>query len=513
MKESKRLKLRRGIASAMMVILVFTQFPLDGVRRAYATGDEPIDPPDPSVVSVSLNNDSDDTIYIGSVSKNTVSLNAVVEMSDGSSYMGDINWDSDKTNVATVENGKVTAGYESGIANITAAAGGVSASYAIKVDNLEVVDIHLPSAVDVILGEYGKSVSLSYELNDSSTINYSDSNLGVEDPIWSSDNTGIVNIDNNGWLTINDYGNTVVNVTVNTSNRGQLTKSCPVSVSTNVTEMALVSPSANVISYLKDNKVEFSVEISGEINEAEKEKIKWQSDNEDVISFNSDEADNTGLDAKGVLVQPGDVTITAELGTTGRMVSQEFHVKPPLDSFSISINYAIDRFYNGDTNISDDFFIVNLPEGLSANDVYSNVTYTAESPDANVRSGGCNVTAHFTCNEPYDIEDYTIPHFIIKPAEITMTGVTITGEKEYKKNDLSLPADVDITYSFDGVVDADIGKVFGKGIEYKLENDSVSNNAPIKRVSTSSKFYLDGEVSGNYTCSFNKAVSIPQGLT
>ena len=423
MKESKRQKLNRIIASIMTMILVFTQFPIDGTHRSYALDDDPVETP--TVVRVTITTDwTGNRIYHGSKYQKEVKLRAVVEMSDGSPYSGDINWISDNTKIASVNNGTVTAGIEPGTANITAEAGGIKSDpYSITVEELEVVSISLPENEDMTLGETGRSLNLSYKLNDND-VRFQINGLGVVKTTWSSDKTDIVEIDETGNLTAKDYGNATITATVETKNKGELTASCSVNVGTKVSSLEFTSPSSDVIKYSEDGKVDFSVAIVGEgLNEEEKEKIKWESSNESVIRLKGEGADNKGVDAKGVLVSVGDATITAKLGTSGVTVSKEFHVRQTVAPLSISINHALERIYDGTADIEDKYFIINWPEGLTTETVCSDVTFTAESPNAN--NGGCNVTAHFTCNESYTVDDYMIYGFKIKQKTISMNGITI----------------------------------------------------------------------------------------
>lgn len=151
----------------------------------------------------------------------TTSLTASVTMSDGSSYDGNIVWASSDEDIATVENGVVTA-KSAGSVTITATAGGISASATITVEaaTVPVSGVTLDKT-EVSLSTVGATQKLNATVNPT--------NATDKTVTWTSSNTELVTVDNSGKIEVVKLPATDTVVTI-TATAGGISATCTVTV-------------------------------------------------------------------------------------------------------------------------------------------------------------------------------------------------------------------------------------------------------------------------------------------
>lgn len=215
------------------------------------------------VTSIVLNKSSM-TLNHGKTGRLFVNLSPV-DASDQS-----IIWSSSDSSVATVEDGVV---YAEGVGEcliFATAHNGMTASCAVTV--LPTLVENLIIEPDPVIGNVGDEVQLNLtiipEVVTDNTVT------------WSSDNTEIASVDENGLLSLNGIGECTVTVMAN--DESNISRTCSVQVLPILVDSIALNP--NLIKPVKDLEVQIEATVLPE-NATEKI-LAWESDNPDVATVN-----------------------------------------------------------------------------------------------------------------------------------------------------------------------------------------------------------------------------------
>ena len=197
-----------------------------------------------------------------------------------------VTWSSSAPEVATVENGKVTA-VKSGSAIITASAGNKSATCTVSVTTpVTGVTLDLSS----ITLEEGQSTTI--------TATVSPEDADNKTVTWSSDKANIATVDNAGKVTAVAEGTATIKATV-----GEFSASCTVTVSKKVIAVTEVTLNMTSLELVVGDEVTLTATVKPD--DATNKTVTWSTSNSDVV---------TVVDGKVKAVKEGNATITARAG-------------------------------------------------------------------------------------------------------------------------------------------------------------------------------------------------------
>ena len=197
-----------------------------------------------------------------------------------------VTWSSSAPEVATVENGKVTA-VKSGSAIITASAGNKSATCTVSVTTpVTGVTLDLSS----ITLEEGQSTTI--------TATVSPEDADNKTLTWSSDKANIATVDNAGKVTAVAEGTATIKATV-----GEFSASCTVTVSKKVIAVTEVTLNMTSLELVVGDEVTLTATVKPD--DATNKTVTWSTSNSDVV---------TVVDGKVKAVKEGNATITARAG-------------------------------------------------------------------------------------------------------------------------------------------------------------------------------------------------------
>ena len=305
-----------------------------------------------SLVGISLNKTSV-TLNKGATDNLTVSYNPT-NTTDSKT----VTWSSGNTSVAKVDqNGKITA-VNKGTTTITAKVGSKTASCNVTV-KVPLTGISLNKT----------TLALNRGVTETLTVNYNPSDTTDSKTVtWSSENTSVAKVDQNGKITAVDVGTTNILAKV-----GSKTASCSVTVKAPLTGISLNKTTLS----LRKQSTETLVVSYDPINTTDDKNITWTSDNEEVATISGGTVS---------ALKEGTATITATVGscTAQCVVTVEKEntepVKKPLTA--ISLDKATMNLKQGST----DTLTVTYTPGDTTDD--KTVTWTSDNEEVATVSGG-----------------------------------------------------------------------------------------------------------------------------
>ena len=305
-----------------------------------------------SLVGISLNKTSV-TLNKGVTDNLTVSYNPT-NTTDSKT----VTWSSGNTSVAKVDqNGKITA-VNKGTTTITAKVGSKTASCNVTV-KVPLTGISLNKT----------TLALNRGVTETLTVNYNPSDTTDSKTVtWSSENTSVAKVDQNGKITAVDVGTTNILAKV-----GSKTASCSVTVKAPLTGISLNKTTLS----LRKQSTETLVVSYDPINTTDDKTITWTSDNEEVATISGGTVS---------ALKEGTATITATVGscTAQCVVTVEKEntepVKKPLTA--ISLDKATMNLKQGST----DTLTVTYTPGDTTDD--KTVTWTSDNEEVATVSGG-----------------------------------------------------------------------------------------------------------------------------
>ena len=305
-----------------------------------------------SLVGISLNKTSV-TLNKGATDNLTVSYNPT-NTTDSKT----VTWSSGNTSVAKVDqNGKITA-VNKGTTTITAKVGSKTASCNVTV-KVPLTGISLNKT----------TLALNRGVTETLTVNYNPSDTTDSKTVtWSSENTSVAKVDQNGKITAVDVGTTNILAKV-----GNKTASCSVTVKAPLTGISLNKTTLS----LRKQSTETLVVSYDPINTTDDKTITWISDNEEVATVSGGTVS---------ALKEGTATITATVGscTAQCVVTVEKEntepVKKPLTA--ISLDKATMNLKQGST----DTLTVTYTPGDTTDD--KTVTWTSDNEEVATVSGG-----------------------------------------------------------------------------------------------------------------------------
>ena len=235
-------------------------------------------------VSVPVESLSLDQTSVTLAENESITLTATVGPADATDKT--VTWSSSNPAIATVEDGKVTA-IKEGSATITAKAGEKSATcqVTVKKSAIPVESISLDqTSLSLISGE-----------SERLTATVKPDNATDKTVTWTSSDTSIVDVDQNGEVRANDAGTAVI-----TARAGEKSATCTVTVTVPVDKITLDRTSATL-------KVDESITLTATIkpSNATDKTIMWSSSNPNIAKV-----DNGTVTA----INEGTATITAKAG-------------------------------------------------------------------------------------------------------------------------------------------------------------------------------------------------------
>lgn len=203
--------------------------------------------------------------------KETTALTATISPSNASNKF--VSWSSSNTAVATVDGNGVVTGVKAGTATITVKTvdQGKTASCTVNV---------LPNTIAVTGVSLNKSaITLKAGTQETLTATVAPSNATNKNVTWSSSNTSIATVSDNGVVTAKASG--TATITVKTADGGK-TASCTVTVPVNVTGVTLNKTELNM-------EVGFSYNLTATVapSNASDKSVTWSSDKTSVATVNS----------------------------------------------------------------------------------------------------------------------------------------------------------------------------------------------------------------------------------
>ncbi len=269
-----------------------------------------------------------------------------------------VTWSSGNTSVAKVDqNGKITA-VNKGTTTITAKVGSKTASCNVTV-KVPLTGISLNKT----------TLALNRGVTETLTVNYNPSDTTDSKTVtWSSENTSVAKVDQNGKITAVDVGTTNILAKV-----GNKTASCSVTVKAPLTGISLNKTTLS----LRKQSTETLVVSYDPINTTDDKTITWTSDNEEVATVSGGTVS---------ALKEGTATITATVGscTAQCVVTVEKEntepVKKPLTA--ISLGKATMNLKQGST---DTLTVTYTPEDTTDD---KTVTWTSDNEEVATVSGG-----------------------------------------------------------------------------------------------------------------------------
>ena len=269
-----------------------------------------------------------------------------------------VTWSSGNTSVAKVDqNGKIIA-VNKGTTTITAKVGSKTASCNVTV-KVPLTGISLNKT----------TLALNRGVTETLTVNYNPSDTTDSKTVtWSSENTSVAKVDQNGKITAVDVGTTNILAKV-----GSKTASCSVTVKAPLTGISLNKTTLS----LRKQSTETLVVSYDPINTTDDKTITWTSDNEEVATVSGGTVS---------ALKEGTATITATVGscTAQCVVTVEKEntepVKKPLTA--ISLDKATMNLKQGST----DTLTVTYTPGDTTDD--KTVTWTSDNEEVATVSGG-----------------------------------------------------------------------------------------------------------------------------
>ena len=305
-----------------------------------------------SLVGISLNKTSV-TLNKGATDNLTVSYNPT-NTTDSKT----VTWSSGNTSVAKVDqNGKITA-VNKGTTTITAKVGSKTASCNVTV-KVPLTGISLNKT----------TLTLNKGVTETLTVNYNPSDTTDSKTVtWSSGNTSVAKVDQNGKITAVDVGTTNILAKV-----GSKTASCSVTVKASLTGISLNKTTLS----LRKQSTETLVVSYDPINTTDDKTVTWTSDNEEVATVSGGTVS---------ALKEGTATITATVGscTAQCVVTVEKEttepVKKPLTA--ISLDKATLNLKQGSM---DTLSVTYAPEDTTDD---KTVTWTSDNEEVATVSGG-----------------------------------------------------------------------------------------------------------------------------
>ena len=274
-----------------------------------------------SLVGISLNKTSV-TLNKGATDNLTVSYNPT-NTTDSKT----VTWSSGNTSVAKVDqNGKITA-VNKGTTTITAKVGSKTASCNVTV-KVPLTGISLNKT----------TLALNRGVTETLTVNYNPSDTTDSKTVtWSSENTSVAKVDQNGKITAVDVGTTNILAKV-----GSKTASCSVTVKAPLTGISLNKTTLS----LRKQSTETLVVSYDPINTTDDKTITWTSDNEEVATVSGGTVS---------ALKEGTATITATVGScTAQCVVTVVPKQEQPNLPSEPNNYSITEGANGTHKINED---------------------------------------------------------------------------------------------------------------------------------------------------------------
>lgn len=204
--------------------------------------------PDPSLKSISL---SQSSLSLKEGESSTLSYTL-----DPSDYQGSPSWSSDNESVASVSGGTVTA-HKAGTAKITVSLDGKSASCTVTVSSTEKKLESISISTKEAAVTQGDSIQLSVSATpgDASGLKFA----------WSSDNSGVAEVDQNGKVTGKSAGTANITVTATDSQGTKLTQSCKVTVSKKKEALTVSLSNFEMVAGTTKNWKDLPVKTTGEV--------------------------------------------------------------------------------------------------------------------------------------------------------------------------------------------------------------------------------------------------------
>ena len=274
-----------------------------------------------SLVGISLNKTSV-TLNKGATDNLTVSYNPT-NTTDSKT----VTWSSGNTSVAKVDqNGKITA-VNKGTTTITAKVGSKTASCNVTV-KVPLTGISLNKT----------TLTLNKGVTETLTVNYNPSDTTDSKTVtWSSGNTSVAKVDQNGKITAVDVGTTNILAKV-----GSKTASCSVTVKASLTGISLNKTTLS----LRKQSTETLVVSYDPINTTDDKTVTWTSDNEEVATVSGGTVS---------ALKEGTATITATVGScTAQCVVTVVPKQEQPNLPSEPNNYSITEGANGTHKINED---------------------------------------------------------------------------------------------------------------------------------------------------------------
>ena len=220
-----------------------------------------------AVTGISINK-SNLNILVG----NTENLTSTIQPSNATNK--DVIWKSTNPEVATIENGKVTA-KKVGKTNIIVSSSGYSATCIVNVvDTVNLEGITLNKT----------SINIKELESETLKIIYNPSNATNTKVTWKSSNQNIVTVDNNGKITAVKPGSATITVI---SNDGGHVSTCKVTVEAltkNVTNITLDKKELNIVAGEKA-----TLKVTVNPSYAENKNVKWESSDEKIVTVENGE--------------------------------------------------------------------------------------------------------------------------------------------------------------------------------------------------------------------------------
>lgn len=287
---------RSALVQRRFPALVLTVALGTGVAACGGGSGDVVGPPTPTpVASVTLDRTTA-SIAVGG----TVTLTATPRDASGNTLTGrSITWSSNDTTVATVNAGGTVTGKAAGTAKVTATSEGQSASATITVTPAPVASVTLDRTSAAIAA--GSSVTLTATTKDAAgTV------LTGRAVTWSSSNTAVATVDQNGVVT----GKTVGTDTVTATSEGK-TAQAVITVNPGAVASVTVAPtSASVLAGMFDTTL-VRVALTATAKDVAGNTVSGQS-----VAWTSSDTTIARVDASGVVhgYNTGTVTITATVG-------------------------------------------------------------------------------------------------------------------------------------------------------------------------------------------------------
>ena len=385
------------------------------------------------MVGISLNKTSV-TLNKGATDNLTVSYNPT-NTTDSKT----VTWSSGNTSVAKVDqNGKITA-VNKGTTTITAKVGSKTASCNVTV-KVPLTGISLNKT----------TLALNRGVTETLTVNYNPSDTTDSKTVtWSSENTSVAKVDQNGKITAVDVGTTNILAKV-----GSKTASCSVTVKAPLTGISLNKTTLS----LRKQSTETLVVSYDPINTTDDKTITWTSDNEEVATISGGTVS---------ALKEGTATITATVGscTAQCVVTVEKEntepVKKPLTA--ISLDKATMNLKQGST----DTLTVTYTPGDTTDD--KTVTWTSEKIDTENKQANNNNMSYDSSNSDNQSSKY--PFYV----KLDSTDGLMLGQHLYVELDEGQTDAKDGIWLYSGYIvqDEDTPYVWADNGKGKLEKRTV----------------------------------------